>query len=127
MVETPLFPGYVFVQSTFEPADQLNILKTVGAVRLLGNRTRALPVPDSQIESLKILTSANIDLITGTSVRLKKGDLVMIMEGPMAGVKGEYIMHKGKGRVFIKIDALKQFAGFEVSEDNIEKVSDLLA
>ncbi len=125
MIEVPLFPGYIFVQSNLEPANQLNILKTVGAVRLLGNKADPVPVPPSQIESLKILTNANMDIITGTNIRMKKGDFVMIVKGPMAGAKGEFTRYKGQGRVIIKIDILGQYAGVEVSEENVEKISDL--
>ena len=127
MIETPLFPGYIFVKSTFNSGDQLNILKTIGAVRLLGNQAGPVPIPQSQVESLKILTSANMDLITGANIRIKKGEPVMILEGPMAGVKGEFARYKGKGRVIIKIDVLGQYAGVEVQENNIEKVPDFSA
>ncbi|MBU8848996.1 MAG: UpxY family transcription antiterminator [Desulfobacterales bacterium] len=127
MIEVPLFRGYVFVKSTFEASYQLNILKTLGAVRLLGNQSGPVPVPRSQIESLKILTNAGTDLITGTNIRIKKGDPVIILEGPMAGVKGEFTRYKGKGRVVIKIDALGQYAGVEAEEDNVEKIPDFLA
>jgi len=127
MIEKPLFPGYVFVQSSVEPAYQLKILKTIGAVRLLGNKSGPLPIPRSQIESLKIMTSTSVDLITGANVRLKKGDPVTIIEGPLAGVKGEFTRHKGKGRVVIKIEALGQYAGVEVDENNIEKLPEFLA
>ncbi len=125
MIEVPLFPGYIFVQTSLEPAKQLNILKTVGAVRLLGSKSDPVPVPPSQIESLKILTNANMDIITGTNIRMKKGDFVMILEGPMAGAKGEFTRYKGQGRVIIKIDILGQYAGVEVLEENVEKISDI--
>ncbi|MCK5164569.1 MAG: UpxY family transcription antiterminator [Desulfobacula sp.] len=127
MIKIPLFPGYIFVKSTVDPSDQLNILKTIGAVRLLGNQSGPVPVPQSQVESLKILTNANMDLITGINIRIKKGEPVMILEGPMAGIKGEFSRYKGKGRVVIKIEVLGQYAGVEVEEDNVEKVPDFLA
>jgi transcription antitermination factor NusG len=127
MIERPLFPGYLFVKSKFEPAFQLNILKTIGAVRLLGNQSGPLSIPSSQVESLKIMTSANMDLITGTTIRIKKGDPVIILEGPMAGAKGEFITYRGKGRVVIKINVLGQYAGVNISEDNVEKLPELLA
>ena len=127
MIETPLFPGYIFVKSTFDSGDQLNILKTIGAVRLLGNQAGPVPVPQAQVESLKILTSANMDLITGANIRIKKGEPVMILEGPMAGIKGEFAKYKGKGRVIIKIDVLGQYAGVEVPEENVEKIPDFSA
>jgi len=127
MIETPLFPGYIFVKSNTAPAAQLQILKTVGAVRLLGNAKGPIPVPQTQIESLKLLTSATQDLITGTTIQLEKGDPVMILEGAMAGLKGEFYRHKGQGRVIVKIDLLGQYAGVEVDSDNVEKIPDLLS
>jgi len=127
MIETPLFPGYLFVRSSFEPAHQLSILKTMGAVRMLGNTKGPVPIPDSQITALQLLTNANIDLITGNVTRLQKGDTVMILEGPMAGLKGEFFRHKGKGRVIVKIDLLGQYAGVEIDEGNVEKFPNLLA
>jgi len=127
MIEVPLFPGYIFVKSTFDAAYQLKILKTIGAVRLLGNHAGPVPVPETQVESLKILTNANTDLITGTTIRMEKGDPVIILEGPMAGAKGEFTRYKGKGRVVVKIDILGQYAGVEAEEDNVEKIPDFLA
>lgn len=127
MIEVPLFSGYLFVRSTIDPAAQLNILKTLGAVRLLGNTKGPLPIPDSQIKSLQLMTNANVDLITGSSMLLQKGDPVMILEGPLAGVKGEFTRHKGKGRVIIKIDLLGQYAGVEMDGENVEKIPDFLS
>lgn len=127
MIETPLFPGYVFVKSTRAPADQLLILKTVGAVRLLGNSDGPVPVPKHQIESLKLLTSVAQDLVTGSIIELKKGDPVIILEGPMAGLKGDFLEHKGRGRVIIKVDLLGRYAGVEVDSDKVEKIPDLLS
>ena len=127
MIEVPLFSGYLFVRSTFEPSDQLSILKTTGAVRLLGNTQGPVPIPDSQINSLQLMTNANMDLITGSSSLLQKGDPVMILEGPMAGLKGEFTRHKGKGRVAIKIDLLGQYAGVEVDGENVEKFPNFLS
>ena len=126
MVEAPLFPGYIFVQSSFKPKDQLNVLKTVGAVRLLGNQNGPIPVPEFQIESLRILTNSNVDLISGTSVQLRKGDPVMIIEGPLAGVKGEFIHYKGESRVVIRVEVLGQYAGTEIEKSKIEKLPDIL-
>lgn len=127
MIETPLFPGYVFVKATMAPADQLPILKTIGAVRLLGNSAGPIPVPEHQIESLKLLTSVAQDLVTGSIIELKKGDPVMILEGPMAGLKGEFFEHKGKGRIIIKVDLLGRYAGVEVDFDKVEKIPCLLS
>lgn len=126
MIEVPLFPGYVFVKTSTRSEDQLKVLKTTGAVRLLGNQSSPVPVPEVHIESLKILVQSDMDLITGACTNLESGDSVVILEGPMAGVRGEFASYKGKGRVIIKVDALGQYVGVEVEEDNIEKIPDLL-
>ncbi|MCP4692338.1 MAG: transcriptional antiterminator, partial [Desulfobacterales bacterium] len=34
MIQTPLFPGYLFVKTDLHPVRHLEILKTAGAVRL---------------------------------------------------------------------------------------------
>jgi transcription termination/antitermination protein NusG len=127
IIDVPLFPGYLFVRSCFASAHQLSILKTLGAVRMLGNTDGPTPIPDIQIQSLKIMTSAGTDLITGSCIQLKKGDPVMVLEGPMAGVRGEFFQHKGKGRVIIKITLLGQYAGVEMDGDNVEKIPALLS
>ncbi|MCD4743677.1 MAG: UpxY family transcription antiterminator, partial [Desulfobacteraceae bacterium] len=122
MIDRPLFPGYLFVKSSPDPQTYLKILQTPGAVRLLGNKDNPVPVPATQIESLRILTKSDADIITGDSIKLTKGTPVMIMEGPMAGIKGIFIKYKGTQRVIIDIDSLQQFAGIEVNKESIEKV-----
>ena len=126
MIEAPLFPGYIFVQSSFSSGDQVNVLKTVGAVQLLGNHDGPLPVPDFQIESLKIIISSNVNLSSGTNVQLRQGDPVMIIEGPLAGVRGEFIQYKGKSHVVVRVEALGQYVGTEIEKNKVEKLPDIL-
>ena len=127
MIEIPLFPGYLFVKSSFNPAHQLSVLKTMGAVRLLGNTQKPIPIPESHIESLKLMTSVQTDLVTGHCIELQPGDPVMVLAGPFAGVQGEFHTHKGQGRVIVKIELLGQYAGVEVDADNVEKLPHLPA
>jgi len=126
MIHVPLFPGYVFVNIPPAPAEQLKVLKTVGAVRLLGYRNGPVAIPDSHIESLKIITHAGLDVITGPGTSMAKGDPVLVANGPMTGATGEFVQYKGKGRVIIRIDALGQFAGVEIDEQDIEKAPHMI-
>ncbi len=126
LIDKPLFPGYLFVRTPPDPDSQLSILKTVGAVRLLGNRNGPVPVRSDHIESLKILTKSTTDIVTGSSEKLIKGDSVLITEGPLAGLKGEFVKYRGKKRVVVDIPALQQFAGVEVGKNKIEKIPDIL-
>ncbi len=118
MLDVPLFPGYVFIRSNLHPNHHLDILKTAGAVRLLGNKDLPVPVPDETVASLKIMVSHDTGIKTGN--RLRKGDRVMVVQGPFSGVIGTFARYRGIGRVVVHIEALGQYASVEVDEDDIE-------
>jgi len=124
MIRVPLFPGYLFVKSDLNPNEHLEIVKTVGAVRLIGNKDGPIPVPSDTIKSLEIMVGENNPVITGT--RFKKGERVMVVYGPFTGVIGTFVRYRGKGRVIVNIEALGQFAGVDVSEEDIEKLPEIL-
>ncbi len=123
MIRVPLFPGYVFVKTDLDPADQLDIVKTAGIVRFIGNRAGPLPVPDEAIDALKVMVSTDLDISTGK--RLKKGARVIVVSGPFAGIAGMFSRYRGQGRIVVNIDALGQFAAVEVDEDSIELLPEL--
>ncbi len=118
ILDVPLFPGYVFIRSNLHPDHHLDILKTVGAVRLIGNKAVPVPVPDETIDSLKIMVSSDTRIDTGR--RLRKGDRVMVVRGPFTGVVGTFAHYRGAGRVVVHIEALGQYASVEVDEEDIE-------
>jgi len=123
MLRVPLFPGYIFVRTTLEPVDQIDIVKTVGIVRFIGNRSGPLAVPDQAIESLRVMVSTDLDITTGT--RLKRGDRVVVVSGPFTGIEGTFSRHGGQGRIVVNIDAMGQFAAAEVDEDDIELLPEI--
>jgi len=123
-IRVPLFPGYVFVKSDLTPVEQLEIVKTVGAVRLIGSMEGPVHVPGDTIESLKIMISADETVTTGR--RLTRGDRVMVISGPFSGVCGSFIRYQGRSRVVVQIEALGQYAAVEVDEDEVETLPDIL-
>jgi transcription elongation factor/antiterminator RfaH len=125
MIRVPLFPGYVFVKTNLHPLHHLEVVKTAGAVRLIGSRNGPVPVPDETVDSLKILVSTDLPVTTGN--RLQKGDRVMVVSGPFAGVVGTFARYGGQGRIIVNVEALGQYAGVEVSEDDIEVLPKILS
>jgi transcription elongation factor/antiterminator RfaH len=124
MIRVPLFPGYLFVKTDLAPYDHIEIVKTVGAVRLIGNKDGPIPVPSETVQSLKIMVKGSDTVSTGT--RFRKGDRVMVVHGPFAGVVGTFARYGGKERVIVNIEALGQFAGVDVNEEDIEILPELL-
>jgi transcriptional antiterminator NusG len=125
MIRVPLFPGYLFVRTDLHPEHHLDVVKTAGAVRLLGNKEGPVPVAGETVESLQIMVASNHPVTTG--YRLKTGDKVMVVYGPFTGVVGTFVRYGGKGRVIVNIEALGQYAGVEVSEEDIEIIPKILS
>jgi transcriptional antiterminator NusG len=124
MIRVPLFPGYLFVKTDLSPAEHLEIVKTTGAVKLIGNKTGPISVPDEIVDSLKIIVASENKVITGS--RFQKGDQVMVVAGSFTGVTGVFSRYKGQGRVIVHIDALGQFAAVDVSENDVEKMPSIV-
>ena len=120
MLSVPLFPGYVFVKSSLKPDEHIEIVKTVGAVKLIGSKEGPVPVLESTIDSLQIMVSSNAQINTGD--RLKKGDEVMVIYGPLAGVKGHFIKYRGNGRIIVNIEAMGQHASVNIDEEDVERI-----
>ncbi len=119
-IRVPLFPGYVFVQSDLTAQHHLEIVKTVGAVKLVGNNQGPISVPDETIESLKIMVSSDQPVSTG--YQFERGDRVMVINGPFAGVVGIFERYGGQGRIVVNIEALGQFAAVEVDIEQVERL-----
>ncbi|MHC4459495.1 MAG: transcription termination/antitermination NusG family protein, partial [Planctomycetota bacterium] len=64
MLKVPLFPGYLFVKTDLNPYQHLEIVKTAGAVRLIGNKEGPIPVPESTVESLRIMVATDHPVTT---------------------------------------------------------------
>jgi transcription elongation factor/antiterminator RfaH len=125
MIHIPLFPGYVFVKTDLHPHTHLEVVKTAGVVRLIGTHQGPVPVAEGTIASLKIMVASDLPIATGH--RLQPGDRVMVVNGPFAGVLGTFVRYRNQGRVVVNIEALGQFAGVDVQEEDIEVLPPILA
>ena len=124
MLHAPLFPGYVFVKTDLDPRDHLDILKTTGAVRLIGNNNGPIPAEEQAVASLKIMVSTDEKIKTGS--QFIKGDKVMVLSGPFAGVIGIFVRQRGQGSIIVNIDILGQNASAVVDEDNVKKIPEIM-
>jgi transcription elongation factor/antiterminator RfaH len=125
MIRVPLFPGYVFVRTDLNPCEHIEILKTTGAVKLIGSAHGPVSIADATIASLKIMVSTDGEVVTGS--RFQKGDRVMVISGPFAGVVGIFSSYRGDGRVIVNIEALGQFAAVNVNAEDVEKLPEILS
>lgn len=125
LIEVPLFPGYLFVRSHLYPVEHIDIVKTRGAVRLVGSKDGPVPVCSETVESLRVMVAAEQPVITGR--RLQRGDKVVVISGPFTGITGVFVRYRGFGRVVVNIDALGQSAGVDVKTEDIELLPKIMS
>jgi transcription antitermination factor NusG len=119
-VRTPLFPGYLFC--SLDPRYRLGVLTVPGVKRILGMGSSMTPVPAYEIEAIRV--TINSGLPFEPFQMLEPGEVVEVQRGPLAGVKGIVVYHKGKHRVVITVSALSNRAvSVEVDRADVTRVT----
>ncbi|MDX8339314.1 UpxY family transcription antiterminator [Draconibacterium sp. IB214405] len=104
-VETPLIPGYCFVNITRKDYDK--VLQLNNVVHYITFEGKAAIVSQQEIDVLRTLLQQfdfNVDV---TTENFKPGKLVEIIEGPMIGLKGELIESRGKNKFALRIEQIE--------------------
>jgi transcriptional antiterminator NusG len=121
LIPFPLFPGYVFVHTTKESHNLLNVLKVKGVVRMLCTIPgQPDPIPDDQIDSLKKLIENKEAL--DPYPYLNKGQRVRIRKGPLAGVEGILVEKLDKHILVLSVDVLRQGVALTINAMDVEKI-----
>ncbi len=120
-IQKALFPGYLFVHEILDPFHRLEILKTAGVVRLLGNEYGPSPVPDSQIDSIKTILDGKsaVTLVP----YLREGQRVRVVYGPLKGCEG-FLMKimEGQEKLIISVDILQRSVSVEIDGPSVEPI-----
>lgn len=118
VVEEPFLSGYVFVRVSF--GRHYDALVIPGALRYVSFGGKPAPIPDYQIENLKIFIAANDQSMEVTSERIHKGDKIRVTSGPLADVNGEVVEIRGKRRILLRFDTLGYCVHAEMGINKIE-------
>jgi len=119
MVEEPLIRSYCFVRAN--PKWHFESLNTFGAVRYVWFSGKPAPIPDKQINTLKILTGSNLD-VEQVNCSLKPGEFVKVTAGPLIGTIGEITSIAGKNKIILRIDHLATVLSVTISPMLLEKL-----
>ena len=117
----PLIPGYVFVRALLEAEEYHRIIKTIGVVRMISFKGQPVPADDQEISSLMILDGT--DRTVQNRAYMRKGERIMIMDGPFKGLTGFYLRPKGKNeRVVVSVELLHRSLEMEIEDWALEKI-----
>jgi transcription antitermination factor NusG len=119
VVETPLFPGYVFVRAVSSPADRLAILQTSGAYGFVAFNGVAAHISDQQINDLRRIESQNTSW--SPCPFLKSGQRVRICGGCLDGLEGIFIAERGR-KLVISIEPMERSIAIDVEAYDLEIV-----
>ena len=118
-VSVPMFPGYIFVRTILDNHTHVHILKTPGALTVLGNSEGPLPIPSYQIENLQTLLKSPNPLTLNPY--LKEGNWVRVVRGPLTGCIGILLRHNPKkGRLIVSVDMICRSVSVELDVEDIE-------
>ena len=115
-LETPLFPGYVFVHLALR--DRLKVLEVPGVVRLVGFGGLPTALPEEEMKTLRAGLAAGLRaephpyLTAGRRVRLKSG--------PFSGLQGILLRRRGKLRVVISIELIQRALVMDADAADVE-------
>lgn len=119
-IETPLFPGYVFVRIADCDRSRLQVVRSTGAVRILGTGTWIEPIPDVEIDSIRTLIRSGIPFHAHSFLR--EGERVRVKWGPLEGVEGVLTRIKSENRLIMSVEMLSQSVAVQVDLDHVEAV-----
>jgi transcription antitermination factor NusG len=117
-MELPLFPGYIFVRISLH--ERLRVLVVPGVVRLVGFDNRPAALADDEIEALRGVMGRG--LRSEPHPYLAVGRRVRIARGALAGIEGVLVRKKGRVRLVLSIDLIRQSAMIEVDSGDVEPI-----
>ncbi|MGE3109079.1 MAG: transcription termination/antitermination protein NusG [Phycisphaerales bacterium] len=131
IIETKLYPGYVFVEMRLEPDGRIPqdvfflIKETTGVGDFVGTAGRPTPMKEHEIEKM-LVDSRKPEDEPSVKLVFEKGESVTIKEGPFQGYEGtvdELLPEKGLVRVLVTIFGRQ--APIELEEWQLAKTDEM--
>ena len=110
-VHFPLFRSYIFVN--LEIKDSIYVLQTIGVSKIIKFQEKISIIPDKVINNIKSIIEGGYKV--EDSNYFYKGDEVSVVKGPLKGLEGIVFDLKGKNKIIIKIEAIKQAFSIEIN------------
>jgi len=117
-VESPLFASYVFVRVSNKEYHEA--IKSTWAVRYVSFGGKAVSIPESQIEGLRLMLADSDRNVELTTRNFKKGDRVEVTSGPLKGVLGELLQIRGQHRIVLRFENQNCCVHAEISADEVK-------
>jgi len=117
-IRSPLFPSYVFTR--IELARRVAVLTIPGVIRILSANGAPIPIPDSEIDTVRRCTVQGAKLEAHPF--MANGVRVRVHSGPFSGLEGVVTQDNGKCKVVVSITAIHQSIALELDRECLAPV-----
>ena len=113
-IDSPLFPGYLFVKISHE---RVPVLGVPGILGFVGTKAGPSRLEDFEIETLRAgMLSEDFE----PHSRLVVGDRVRVIAGPLAGLTGILIRNRNLAKVVITVELIQQSMAVQLALSDLE-------
>jgi transcriptional antiterminator NusG len=120
LITRPMFPSYLFVHEMMDKQRYIEVVKTRGLVRVLGERWDKLaPIDHQEIDAIRKLVTADVPVLPYPY--LQEGQRVRITDGALAGTEGYFVRSRpNRGLLVISIALLQRSVAVEIPSSAVE-------
>jgi transcription antitermination factor NusG len=105
-VEVPLFPCYAFVNMVPTPHLRSVVGQTPRVIRVLPANDEPIPIPDSEIESMRSLVEG--ETLVAPCEYIQAGQKVRVRGGCLEGLEGILDVRDGKRNLILSINIIER-------------------
>jgi len=116
-VTIPLFPGYAFVHLDQSRSSTHAVLRTTGLIRFVSFGGVTAPVPQKQIDDLRLLMKQKNSVSPHPFVQT--GHRVRIRNGSLQGLEG-ILLKQEKEKLIISIESIQRSLAIEIQGYDVE-------
>lgn len=119
VVQEALFPRYLFIRldTSREGQNWAPIRSTVGVSRLVTFGNIPAKIADGLVDLIRTQTQSGEVLLR----HFTPGELVVVTDGPFAGLEAIYQMKDGEGRVMVLLNILSKPVKMSVAPNSLRK------
>jgi transcription antitermination factor NusG len=118
VVQLPLFSCYVFARIAPTNVDRMRVLKVDGVLGLVGTRAEGTPIPDAEIESVRLLIEKEHPWTSHPFLQI--GQRVRIKSGALDGMEGILVSRNGDRTLVISVHAIQRSMAVRVEGYEVE-------
>jgi transcription antitermination factor NusG len=120
MIESPLFPGYVFVRIAAQSSARIAVLRTNGVVGFVGVRGAGTPIPECEITAIQAVLTQQVPFRAHPFLNI--GQRVRIRGGALDGIEGILDAVKGDQSLVISVELIQRSLAVRIAGYHVEPI-----